>query len=119
MKPLAFQAGGIEVAARPATVSTGLDKDIVRRYIERRMDQVRWCYQQAVQRRADLAGELVVEWLITPTGAVAGAKVASSTLADPAVDACVVGRVGTWVFPAPPGGGAVRVRYPLVFRVTR
>ena len=119
LKRLAFHDLGIQVTARPVTVTQGLDRDTVRRYVERRMDQVRWCYQQAVQRRSDLAGELVVEWLITPMGAVAGAKVASSTLGEPSVDACVVDRIGAWVFPAPPGGGAVRVRYPLVFRVTR
>jgi len=102
-----------------ASVSGELDKETVRRYIQTKMDQIRWCYQQEVQKNPDLAGQIVLQWTIAPTGKVVGVSVSSSTMNNQSVEQCIVSRVGTWVFPSPKGGGAVKVTYPFIFRVTK
>ena len=69
-----------------------------------------------LQRRP--AGEddrLVVGFTIGPDGRVARAVIAESTVGAE-MDACVLALVRSFAFPRPNGGGAVRVRYPFLFR---
>jgi len=101
------------------SVTGELDKETVRRYIQSKMNQIRWCYQQEVQKNPDLAGQVVFQWIITPTGKVIGVKVASSSLSNAAVEECIASRLATWIFPSPKGGGTVKVTYPFIFRVTK
>ena len=101
------------------SVSGELDKATVRRYIQSKMNQIRWCYQQAVQRNPNLAGQVVYRWVITPTGKVIGVKVASTSLNSNEVEKCIASRIATWRFPSPRGGGTVKVKYPFIFRVTK
>ena len=107
------------VYSAPYSVTGELDKATVRRYIQSKMNQIRWCYQQEVQRNPNVAGQVVYKWVITPTGKVIGVKVASSSLKSPAVEKCIASRIATWRFPSPRGGGTVKVTYPFIFRVTK
>lgn len=100
-------------------ISGHLDKEIVRRYIHRHMDQIRWCYQQEVQKNPKLEGDVKMSFVITPSGRVIRVKVAETTLRNTNVEQCMVERIGTWQFPAPKGGGLVKVVYPFILRVTR
>jgi TonB family protein len=101
------------------TVSGELDRETVRRYIQTKLDQIRYCYQKEVQRNPDLAGQIQVEWIILPAGNVTAVKVASTSMNSDPVESCIVSRVQTWRFPSPKGGGTVRVRYPFMFKVTK
>lgn len=38
------------------------------------------------------------------------------TLGAPEVTACVLARIGRWVFPEPSGGGEVNVTFPWIFK---
>ncbi|MBL6975689.1 MAG: TonB family protein [Deltaproteobacteria bacterium] len=118
---LRFKKGGGRpvVYSAPYSVTGELDKATVRRYIQSKMNQIRWCYQQEVQRNPNVAGQVVYKWVITPTGKVIGVKVASSSLKSPAVEKCIASRIATWRFPSPRGGGTVKVTYPFIFRVTK
>jgi TonB family protein len=113
-----FKGGGEPVVyAGTYSVSGELDKETVRRYIQTKMDQVRWCYQQEVQKNPDLAGQVKIEWIILATGKVTAVKVAGSSLGNTAVEQCLTSRVATWQFPSPKGGGTAKVAYPFIFRV--
>lgn len=101
------------------SVSGELDKETVRRYISTKMNQIRWCYQQEVQKNPDLAGQVKISWVILPTGNVTAVKVAETSLNSAPVEQCIAGRIKTWQFPSPKGGGTVRVIYPFIFRVTK
>jgi len=57
---------------------------------------------------------VVLQFTISAAGAVTEAKIASSTLGDAEVEACMVGRVRTWAFPT--GAGPVQVNYPFTMR---
>jgi TonB family protein len=95
-----------------ATVRGTLDKEIIRRIVRRHLNEVRFCYTQALAARPSLEGRLLVQFTIAPTGQVLASALGSSTLGAPAVESCVVQAVKRWEFPAPQGGGLAIVSYP-------
>jgi TonB family protein len=107
-----------------AVVTTGtvkvqggaLTRAIIKKYIRRQMGSVVRCYRQAVQRIPDLAGKVMVGFMISPTGTVMRPTIRSSTLGNAGVEACIAKRLALWRFPAPANAGAVRVTYPFLFR---
>jgi TonB family protein len=95
-----------------ASVRGTLDKEIIRRIVRRHLNEVRFCYTQALAARPALEGRLVVQFTIAPTGRVLASALGSSTLGAPAVESCVVQAVKRWDFPEPQGGGLAIVSYP-------
>jgi TonB family protein len=93
-------------------VRGSLDKEIIRRIVRRHINEVRYCYEQALAARPKLEGRLAVQFTIAPTGQVLAAVLASSSLGAPAVESCIVNAVKRWEFPQPRGGGLVIVSYP-------
>jgi TonB family protein len=101
-----------QVMQSQATVGAGLDKDIVRRIVRAHINEVRSCYNAGLTKNLLLTGKVVVDFTINAKGKVETPKVASSTLGDTTVDACIAKAVGRWTFPKPTGGGSVAVSYP-------
>jgi hypothetical protein len=99
--------------AQPVVSSGGLDKAIVRRYIKRRLNAVRYCYEKALIARPTLAGTLTAYFMIDATGHVAQSS--ASGLGDPEVEACVAKAIEAIEFPVAQGGGTVTVNYPFTF----
>lgn len=97
-----------------ANVQGALDREIVRRVVRRHVNEVRFCYEQQLQSRPDLEGRVTVDAIVSPTGAVQSATIASSTLSHPGTEQCIVQAFRRWTFPTPQGGGIVRIRYPFV-----
>ncbi len=93
-----------------------LDRDVVKKYIRKQLAKIRWCYQKAFQKNPNLEGKLTVSFVISPTGSVMSAKVVRSTLKDKDLEGCIENKILTWRFPAPKGGGVVKVNYPFVLR---
>ncbi len=98
-----------------ASVSGSLSREVIRRYIRRHRNQIRYCYERELARRPDLAGRVEVRFVISPSGAVTTSTVASSSMGSPAVEQCVARAVGRIGFPAP-DGGVVIVTYPFMFQ---
>lgn len=101
-----------------ADVHGSLSREVIRRTIRRHVNEVRFCYEQELSQRPDLAGRVTVSFIISQTGAVASSGVQSSTLSNAAVESCIVTAVRRWTFPAPDGGGVVGVNYPFVLDST-
>jgi len=99
----------------PVYVRGGLSREAVRRVIRRHVNEVRFCYEQRLAERPDLAGRVTVSLVISGTGVVQSGSVASTTLHDGPVEGCVAQTARRWTFPAPEGGGATLVNYPFVF----
>ena len=95
-----------------STVRGSLDKEIIRRIVRRHINEVRYCYEQALVTHPSLGGRLIVQFTIAPTGRVLASLPQSSSVGSPAVDGCVVQAVKRWEFPQPEGGGLVMVSYP-------
>ena len=94
------------------TVRGRLDREIVRRVVRQHLNEVRYCYEQALARRPTLAGRVVAQFTIAPTGHVLVSALQRSSLGESAVDDCIIAATRRWTFPAPEGGGLVLVSYP-------
>lgn len=97
-----------------AMVKGSLSKEVIRRIVHRHINEVKFCYERQLAQRPDLNGRVSVKFIISGTGAVQMAAVASSTLGDPGVENCIAQAVRRWTFPQPEGGGIVIVTYPFM-----
>ena len=97
-----------------AEVQGALDKDIIRRIVRAHINEVRYCYNQALARDPSVQGRVKVQFTIGGTGRVPSAVVQETTLRDPAVGNCIAQAVRRWTFPKPEGGGSVIVSYPFI-----
>ena len=95
-----------------ADVRGSLSREVIRRVVQRHLNEVRFCYEQQLAQSPGLAGRSTVSFIIGSTGAVQNASTMSSTLGNRTVDDCIVTAVRRWTFPAPAGGGVVGVNYP-------
>lgn len=97
-----------------ADVRGSLSREVIRRVIQRHINEVRFCYEQELNQRPDLEGRVMVRFIIAASGSVQSASIGSSTLNNARVEGCIVQAVRRWTFPAPDGGGIVGVNYPFV-----
>lgn len=95
-----------------------LDREIIRRVVREHRRELKFCYEQQLQKNKALGGELMMKFTIASDGGVIAALADSgaSTLKNAAVSSCVSGKIRRWVFPRSPGNdGIVIVRYPFRF----
>ncbi len=89
------------------------DKAIIRRVIRRSLPRLRYCYEKALLTVPNLSGTVTARFTVEPTGRVSKSR-AAGVHRD--VAGCVAGVVSRLTFPSTPGGGALMVSYPFVFR---
>jgi hypothetical protein len=106
------------VRGLPATINGSLSREVIQRAIRLHMAEFRYCYEQGLAARPDLQGRVSTRFVISPSGTVPLAGIASSDLGSEAVSQCVLGVLRRLMFPAPSGGGTVDVTYPFVFQQT-
>jgi Ca-activated chloride channel family protein len=92
-----------------------LDRHLVDTVVRRHGNQLRYCYQRELTKRADLAGKVTMKFVIAKDGTVSSATTKSSTLSSDPVESCLEGRFMKMQFPQPKGGGIVIVSYPFAF----
>ncbi|MFT3843214.1 MAG: AgmX/PglI C-terminal domain-containing protein [Myxococcaceae bacterium] len=97
------------------TVLGSLSTDAVRRVLDEHRQQIRYCYEMLLNRFNRLSGAVTVKFVVGASGAVASAAVKQSTVNNLELDDCVIGRVKSWVFPMPRGGGVAIVTHRFVF----
>jgi TonB family protein len=105
-----------DVIPGQANVRGSLDKEIIRRIIRRHINEVKYCYETELTKKADLSGRVAVQFTIAATGQVIASVLQSSTMGNIRVENCVVQAVRRWEFPKPMGGGIVIVSYPFNFQ---
>lgn len=110
-------SGAVVPRVRPgvAGVTGSLSPEIIQRVVRRHINEVRYCYERALTEAPALAGRIEAIWTIAADGSVPVATIASDTVGSDAVSRCLVSVIHRWTFPAPEGGGIVRVTYPFVF----
>ncbi len=104
-----------DVIPGQANVRGSLDKEIIRRIIRRHINEVKYCYESELTKKANLAGRISVQFTIAATGQVIASVLQSSTMGNLKVENCVTQAVRRWEFPKPLGGGIVIVSYPFNF----
>ena len=97
-----------------ASATGDLDKNIIRRYIRRKLPRIRNCYEKELMVKQNLSGTVVVQFQISPQGVVQGAS--AGGMGDKSVEGCVAEAIQSIQFPKPKGGGFVNVRYPFIFQ---
>lgn len=110
------KASAPEVRIGNASATGDLDKNIIRRYIRRKLPQIKYCYEKELQvpSKAGLSGTVVTQFQISPEGVVQGAT--AGGIGDKNVESCVADAIRSIQFPKPKGGGYVNVRYPFTFQ---
>jgi hypothetical protein len=103
-----------QVRIGKASASNGLDKNLIRRYVRRKLPRIRLCYETELLSNPKLWGKMTVNFQIKPDGLVALAKGTGFT--NPKVTACVEKTIKSMQFPKPRGGGLVNVSYPFTFK---
>ncbi|WP_408889823.1 adventurous gliding motility protein GltG [Myxococcus faecalis] len=106
----------VGITSSDPEVMGSLDKELIRKVIQANRAQIRYCYESMLNRFPKLGGKVAVKFVITATGSVASSSVAQSTAGNAELETCVAGRVRTWKFPEPKGGGVVVVTYPFIFK---
>jgi hypothetical protein len=66
--------------------------------------QMRSCYEKALTHNPSLAGNLVINVRVAPSGEACAASVGTDTLGEPSVSNCIVQRFRSGKFPKPTGG---------------
>jgi TonB family protein len=108
----------IGITSSDPVVEGSLDKELIRKVIHSHVSQIRFCYESEMIKNPKLAGKVAVKFVITASGSVATSAVVQSSTGDSMLDQCVSGRVRTWQFPKPKGGGVVVVTYPFLFKAS-
>ncbi len=107
--------GGIGTVGGDPIILGALDRSLIDAVIKRHMNQIRYCYQRELTKKPNLAGKVVIKFVIAKDGSVSSASKKSSTMNNGAVEQCIVGRFMRMKFPEPKGGGIVIVSYPFLF----
>jgi hypothetical protein len=89
-----------------------LDASIVRRYIKRQIEKVRYCYEKQLAAHPTLTGTVTAHVVIDEDGHVVRSTADGM---DDTVAACVAGVLGAIEFPKAEGAGTTQVNYPFTF----
>jgi hypothetical protein len=95
-------------------VSVDYDKELIRRAIKQKRNQLRHCYEKQLLVQRDLEGTVTTVFMINAQGAVVSVQ-ASGLDSDP-VESCVASTIKSIQFPKPAAGGLHKVTYPFHFR---
>jgi len=96
------------------SVSGRLPPEVIQRIVRQNFGRFRACYQDGLLSNPDLAGRVVIRFVIGRDGRVSSASVNRATLDDEAVTQCLAESFNRLTFPQP-AGGKVTVSYPIVF----
>jgi TonB family protein len=94
-----------------ASVEGSLDKAAIREVVRAHIDEVRLCYDAELVEDEDLAGQIVVGFVIATDGHVRTVEMTSSNM-PPRFDACVAAAVERWTFPS--AASETTVSYPFL-----
>ena len=78
----------------------GLSPEQIRRVVMAHQGALRACYDMELGRNPNLRGGVTMTWNIDPSGSVASAGVAGSTIGNARVEGCVLRQVKSWHFPS-------------------
>jgi TonB family protein len=95
-------------------VRGSLNKEIIKRLIARHRNEVRACYETALQKDHALSGRVELQLTIAPSGRVTAADIGKSDLGGD-VGACIAHAARRWEFPRAEGGGGTIITYPYRF----
>jgi TonB family protein len=96
-------------------VDGGLTPQEIMQVIRARLNEIRHCYEQLLQRQPKAEGKVTVSFVIGLSGSVSDSRIESSQISDQRMQGCITGAIKRWPFPKPRGSEPVNVKYPFVF----
>ncbi len=108
--------GKLDLGPLGEGVRGSLSKEHIRSVIQAGLDDVRGCYERALDVWPSAAGRVVVNFLIAPDGTVPRAEVTQSQTSIAEIGCCISTVVRSWTFSKPEGGGIVIVSYPFLLK---
>jgi hypothetical protein len=99
-------------------VQGSLSKDIIAKIVRQHQNEIKYCYEQELNKNPNLYGKISVAFTIDGTGDVSDATVNETTMNNQNVENCMAVHIRRWKFPEPKGGGQVFVTYPWVFKAS-
>jgi hypothetical protein len=93
--------------------SDSRSQEDIKQVMRRRLGGIKRCYEARLKRNPELAGKVVVRFVIHPGGKVLEAEVTENTTGDPELAACIASKVKAIRFPAAEGGDT-SVVYPFI-----
>ena len=101
--------------ARNIQAQGQLSRAEIQKVLNAHMNEISYCYERLLFKRASLQGKITVEWTIRRNGTVSGAKQKHSTVQSAELTSCLLKKMAKWRFPKPEGG-VVIVSYPFNFQ---
>jgi hypothetical protein len=93
-----------------SNTGTGLDEQVLRKYVGKQLAKVRWCIQKETQRQAQaIDGTIDADFIISGTGKVSDASIGENGAGGPPLAKCVAEKLRTWRFPSPRDQTSMRV----------
>jgi TonB family protein len=89
---------------------------VIAKVIKRHENEIKYCYEQELNKTPNLSGKVAVQFVIDPTGAVSEGNVTETSLNNTTTESCMLSRIRRWKFPEPQGGGIVTVTFPWIFK---
>ena len=102
-------ASGMQMSGQ-GSINEGLILKLLQKYQER----FNYCYEKALLSAPTIAGNLVMQWTIGPSGKATDIKVVRSQLNHPGLHSCMQHELGKIPFPSPQGG-PVSIKFPFSF----
>lgn len=96
------------------TLEASYDLTRVTAEVELHLPELQACYQRRLEERPGLAGEVVIHWVLLPSGEIAEQCLTSDTVEDDALRECVNQLVAMSAFAAP-GAEPADITLPLRF----
>jgi len=111
-KPITWPAQGFRWFIYPTVVYGWIHPPRIQLVMRGARDRIRECFDAGYARNPELAGRIVVNFVIDTDGSAKSVSAHSTTLADREVVACVVDRFREIGFPQP-DRGTVTVQQPM------
>jgi Ca-activated chloride channel family protein len=102
-----------DVVFATPTVVGDIDAAIIRRYVKRNLEKIRYCYEKKLATQHDLQGTITAVFAISPSGVVASSTADGM---DTEVAQCVADVIKQIEFPSHEGGGITEIHYPFNFK---
>jgi hypothetical protein len=91
-----------------------LDPRLVEKTIEKNRFELQLCFELALRRNQQLAGEMEWRWRLDTRGRISELQLVESTIKDRRMIRCIRRKIARWKFPRP-RRGSVQISYPFHF----
>jgi hypothetical protein len=100
--------------SRTVKIEGGMSREMVKRVIDQHLQEITYCYENALMANPNLLGRMVFEWKILMDGRVGEIRIVASSVNSHEIHDCIKSAIRSWRFPKPVGSEVV-VSYPFVF----